>query len=410
MEICKQKIERDEVMKLKLGAVLAATVVLAFALVGCGDDASDKSTDSGTREYTIGVASPFTQGAVAQGQDIKRGAQLAIEKMNASDEAKDAGIRFKMVEGDDMGDPKTAVTVANTLVSDKNLIGVVGHYNSGCSIPASNVYNENDVVMVSPGSTNPELTARGLSGVFRTCATDDVQGPEGAKYAMDLGYKTVVVIDDSTPYGEGLAAEFKGEFENLGGEVLFTEKTQDKDTDFNALVTKIKAQNPDIVYYGGMYNAGALFSKQLHEAGVEAPVMGGDGIQEPDWIELGGSAVEGDYATNVGAPIDSLLSAKVFVDEYKDKFDTDAGTFSAFAYDAAMAIMKSAIKASKEESSLTSPAGREALLVALTGISFDGVTGEVSFDDKGDTNNKIISLYEVVDAAWKFIDPSDIKK
>ncbi|MCL2024762.1 MAG: branched-chain amino acid ABC transporter substrate-binding protein [Coriobacteriia bacterium] len=399
-------------MKLKTGATLFATAmlafVLAFALVGCGGDANDSAAD-GVTTYTIGVASPFTQGSVAQGQDIKRGAQLAIETFNDSDEARDAGIQFRMVEGDDMGDPKTAVTVANTLVSDSNLIGVVGHYNSGASIPASKVYSDAGVVMVSPGSTNPDLTRQGLPGVFRTCATDDLQGPAGAQYALDMGYTTAVVIDDSTPYGEGLATFFAEAFEELGGEVLMTEKTKDVDTDFNALATRISAENPDIVFYGGMYNAGALFSKQLTDAGVAAPVMGGDGIQEQDWIDLAGDAAEGDYATNVGAPIDSLPSARVFVEDYEDRFGEPAGTFSAFSYDAAMAIMKAAVEASAEVSSLTSPAGREALLDALENIRFDGVTGEISFDENGDTNNKIISLYRVEDGEWVFVDPASIQ-
>jgi len=401
-------------MKFKTLAVVLATVFLALVLVGCGGGGSDSGSGDdakGMTTYTIGVASPFTQGAVSIGQGIKRGAQLAIDTMNASDEAKDAGIQFKMVEGDDMGDPKTAVTVANTLVSNSNLIGVVGHYNSGCSIPASDVYNEAGVVMVSPGSTNPDLTKLGREFVFRTCATDDLQGPAGADFALALGYKTAVVVDDSTPYGEGLAEFFTGAFVAGGGEILFAEKTQDKDSDFNALVTKINAANPDIVFYAGMAEpAGALFGKQLGETTDDTPVMGGDGMQDAAYIKLGGPAVDGDYGTNVGYPIDKLPAGQQFVEDYQAKFTEDIGAFDAYAYDAAFAIMRAAIKAADGgEVSLTTPAGREALLDALKNIKFDGVTGEISFDAYGDTNNKVISLYRVEDGAWVYVDPSDLK-
>ena len=151
----------------------------------------------------------------------------------------------------------------------------MGHLNSGVSIPASKVYNENKIVQVSPASTNPALTQQGFNNVFRVCTIDSVQGPVGAESAFDeFGFKTAVVIDDSTPYGEGLAAEFAKKFEELGGKVLFTEKTSDKDTDFNALVTKIKDANPDVIYYGGIYNAGALLAKQASDAGIEGPADG----------------------------------------------------------------------------------------------------------------------------------------
>ena len=400
-------------MKLKTLAIVLGIILLAFAMVGCGTDSDDGANvttgddSSDVVTYTIGVAAPLTQGAVAQGMDIKRGAQLAIETMNASDAAKDAGVQFKMLEGDDMGDPKTAVTVANTLVSDRNLIGVVGHYNSGCSIPASQVYNDAQVVMISPGSTNPELTQLGRPYVFRTCATDDLQGPAGAQFALDLGYKTAVVVDDKTPYGEGLAAFFAEAFEDGGGEILSSEKTEDKDTDFNSLATKIKSLDPDVVFYGGMYSAGALFSKQLANADVDAPLMGGDGIQEADFINVGGSGVEGDLATNVGAPIEGLPEGQAFMDAYVAAFGETPGNFSAYAYDAAFAIMNAALKAD-DVANINTPAGREELVGNVANISFEGVTGEISFDEFGDTNNKVISLYRVDDAQWVFVDPDEL--
>ncbi|MCL2819031.1 MAG: branched-chain amino acid ABC transporter substrate-binding protein, partial [Actinomycetia bacterium] len=322
---------------------------------------------------------------------------------------KAAGVQFKLVEGDDMSDDKTAVTVANTLISDRNLIGVVGHYNSRCSIPASAIYSEANVVMISPGSTNPDLTLQGLKGVFRTCATDDLQGPAGAMFALDMGLKTAVVMDDSDTYGEGIADFFDEAFVDGGGNVLMREKTQVAERDFTALSTKITAENPDLVFFGGGFETIAPFSKQLHDAGSSAPVMGGDAMAEQDYIDIGGSSVEGDFVTNVGAPVEGLPAAQDFVAAYKDRFSLDSvGNFASYSYDAAFAIMKAAIAVHEEVGDVTSPAGRDALIAAVEKSNFEGVTGTISFNENGDTNNKVISLYKVIDQAWEFVESKDL--
>lgn len=385
----------------RLFVVAILMLALTLALVGCGS--KDTGDADGMTTVTIGIGAPLTQGTVAIGQGIKRGVELAVDTANKSEEAKAAGIQFRTAEGDDQGDPKTGVTAANTFASDRSLIGVVGHYNSGVSIPASKVYNDNKIVMVSPGSTNPNLTAQGLNNVFRTCATDAVQGPSGAKDALALGFKSAIVVNDSTPYGEGLAREFADTFTAGGGKVLLEAKTQDKDTDFNALVTNMKSKNPDLVYYAGLYNAGALFSKQMKDGGLKVPMLGGDGLYDQEFINLAGPASEGDLTTCVGLPVSLLPAAEKFEADYKVKFPgQEIGAFDAYAYDAAMAIINSAIKVAKADGAdkITSPAGRDALIAAVAEVSFEGVTGPVSFDAKGDTNNKVVSLYKVVDGKW----------
>lgn len=385
----------------RLFVVAILMLALALALVGCGG--KDTGNADGMTTVSIGIGAPLTQGTVAIGQGIKRGVELAVDTANKSEEAKAAGIQFRTAEGDDQGDPKTGVTAANTFASDRSLIGVVGHYNSGVSIPASKVYNDNKIVMISPGSTSPNLTAQGLNNVFRTCATDDVQGPSGAKDALALGFKKAVVVHDSTPYGEGLAREFADTFKAGGGEVLLEAKTQDKDTDFNALVTRMNALSPDLVYYAGLYNAGALFSKQMKDGGLKVPMLGGDGLYDQEFINLAGPASEGDLTTCVGLPVEMLPAAEKFEADYEAKFPGQTiGAFDAYAYDAAMAIIQSAIKVAGEQGAdkITSPAGRDALIAAVAKVSFDGVTGPVSFDEKGDTNNKVVSLYKVVDGKW----------
>jgi len=391
----------------RLLAVLAALVAVSMIATGCGGGQTTDTGDAGNEAVTIkiGIGAPLTQGAVALGQGMKRGAGLAIEQANASAEAKDLGITFVAVDGDDQGDPKTGVTVANTFASDPALLGVMGHLNSGVSIPASKVYNENKIVQVSPASTNPALTQQGYSNVFRVCATDDVQGPVGAESAYnEFGLKTAVVIDDSTPYGEGLAAEFAKKFEELGGTIYFSEKTADKDSDFNALVTKIKDKNPDVIYYGGIYNAGALLAKQASDAGITAPLMGGDGLYDGEYINLAGAdQSEGDLCTSVGLPVSELPKGQEFQTAYKAKYPNDEiAAYDAYSYDATNVIINAILKVAAEQgvADIKSPAARDAIVVAVAATTGDGVTGTLGFDDKGDTTNKAITTYQVEGGAW----------
>lgn len=386
-------------------AVAAALVALSLLVVGCGGGTTDgDGGDTAKTTVTIGVGAPLTQGVVAFGQGLVRGATLAVEQANALPEVQELGLTFTIAEGDDQGDPKTGVNVANQFVANSSLIGVVGHFNSGVSIPASKVYNDAGIVMISPGSTNPTLTQQGFNNVFRTCTTDDVQGPTGAKYMIDLGMKTVFVVDDSTPYGEGLAKAFADEFVALGGTVAGTEKTSDKDSDFTSLVTKMKGTNPDLVFYGGLYNAGALLAAQVKGGGMTAPVMGGDGLADAEFINIAQDAAEGCFATSVGYPVEQLPKGPEFVSAFEAKFPGEnISPFDAYGYDAAWAIIYAAVEVAGGEvgaAGLSSPAGRTAIIEAVAASNFEGATGPVSFDEKGDTNNKVITLYKAVDGVW----------
>jgi branched-chain amino acid transport system substrate-binding protein len=388
-----------------LGVTTALSLALALGACG-GDGNNDGGGTDGATEFVIGIGSPITQGDVAFGQGVERGAKLAISKANDLPEVKDLNITFTTTTGDDQSDPKAGTTVANSFASTRNLVGVVGHFNSTVSIAASKVYNEKKIVAVSPGSTNPTLTQQGFSSIFRTCATDDVQGPVGAERAIDLGYQTAVVVNDSSTYGAGLAEEFSKKFEALGGTIILDEKTQQKQNDFTALATKIASLNPDVVYFGGTYaadtGAGALFSKQLKTGGVIAPVMGGDGLYADAYIELGGS-VDGDLATCPGLPPDLLPKGAIFQADYKAAYPNDSiAAFDAYAYDAAWTIVLAAIEVAQANGvdGVTTPAGRDALIAAVAGLSFEGVTGTVSFDDKGDNQNQAITLYKVEGGVW----------
>jgi branched-chain amino acid transport system substrate-binding protein len=397
----------------RLLAAFAILVAVSMIATGCGKKAETggtATTGGETKTGTvvkIGIGAPLTQGAVALGQGMKRGAGLAIKQANESAAAKELGITFEGVDGDDQGDPKTGVTVANTFASDPKLVGVMGHLNSGVSIPASKVYNDNKIVQISPASTNPALTLQGFKNVFRVCTIDSVQGPVGAEVAFGkFGLKSAVVIDDSTPYGEGLAAEFAKKFEALGGKVLLTEKTSDKDTDFNALVTKIKDKKPAVIYYGGIYNAGALLAKQASDAGIKAPLMGGDGLYDGEYIKLAGAEqAEGDYCTSVGFPVDKLPKGQEFIDAYKAEYPNDQiAAYDAYAYDAANLIIAAVLKVAKEQGGadkVFTPAGKDAIIAAVAATNTEGVTGPIAFDQNGDTTNKAITTYQVKGGAWQ---------
>jgi branched-chain amino acid transport system substrate-binding protein len=388
--------------------VLGIATIASLALVsGCGGGNDGGGGGGGdTKEFIIGIGVPLTQGDVAFGQGIKRATELAVKKANESEEVKAAKISFKTLDGDDQSDPKTGTTVANKFASTKNLVGVVGHFNSTVSIAASKVYNDKNIVAISPGSTNPTLTEQGFASIFRTTATDAVQGPVGAERAFNLGYKTVAVVNDSSTYGEGLAKEFGKKFAELGGSVVLEANTQQKQNDFTALATKIAALAPDVVYFGGTYaadtGAGALFSKQLKAGGVTAPVMGGDGLYADDFISLAGNA-DGDLATCPGLPPELLPKGAEFSADYKAAYPNDpVAAFDAYAYDAAQSLINAAVKVATDlgANTITSPDGKAAMIDAVTATDFEGVTGQVSFDEKGDTKNQAVSLYKVEAGAW----------
>lgn len=387
----------------KLVALVIALAMVASMAVGCSSSDSTEGTDGGSDAVVVklGIGAPLTQGAVALGQGIENGAMLAIADFNA----KDLGVEVKPFVVDDQGDPKTGVNVANQLTSDPDVIGVVGHLNSGVSIPGAAVYNEGGIVQVSPASTNPELTLQGFDNVFRTCTIDPVQGAFAADAAFaTLGLKSAFVVDDSTPYGEGLVDEFVKAFEAAGGTVVGREKTADKDTDFTALATKIKDEAPAAVYYGGIYNAGALFAKQLREGGSDAAFFSGDGVYAQDFIDLAGAAnAEGMYCTSVGLPLDQQPQGADFQAKFEAAYPgEDIQAYDTYAYDAALVILE-AVEVAIEEvgaENLATAEGKAAIIAAVAATDTQGVTGAISFDENGDTTNKAITLYVVKDGAW----------
>jgi branched-chain amino acid transport system substrate-binding protein len=320
----------------------------------------------------VGVAGPMTGDQAKMGTDFKNGVTLAVEEWNAKGGL--LGKKITLMVADDQHDPKQAVSVANKMVND-GVAGVIGHFNSSCSIPSSDVYNRAGVPMITPGSTNPQLTEKGYRGVFRVCGRDDQQGKVGSEFVMDtLKLKKVAVIHDKTTYGQGLADEFK-KFITNKVEVAYYGGIIQGDKDFKAVLTAIKEKKPELIYFGGIYPEMGLLVKQARELGISAPFMSGDGSIDPKFIEIAGpKAAEGTYLTFSPDPR-HIPTAKGFIENYEKGFG-EIGPYSVYAYDAAN-ILFSAIK----DAGTTEG---KAVIDKLHSTEFSGALGKIKFNEKGD--------------------------
>jgi branched-chain amino acid transport system substrate-binding protein len=357
-----------------------SVIAAAVALVGCGQQAGDGA------EVKIGHAGPLTGGIAHLGKDNENGARLAIDEANAAKITIDGKpVKFALVAEDDQDDPKVGTTVAQKLV-DAKVVGVVGHLNSGVTIPASSIYNQAGIPMITGSATNPKLTEQGYKNVFRVVARDDQQGPAVASYlAANNKPKLVAVIDDATAYGEGIANEVEKTLKAANIEVLPREKGTDKTTDWKAILTKLRGRNPDAVFYGGMDATGGPLLKQGRELGIKAVFSFGDGACTDKMKELAGDAAEGLLCSQAGIP--PQAASKKFLDAYKAKFNVDPILYSPFTYDAANLLIEAMKKANS-----TDP---KKYLGELQKLSFTGASGPISFDDKGDRKDAEITMFSM---------------
>lgn len=370
------------------------SVLLFSLLVGCSatNEDADAEVDTGATEVSIGFAAPLTGDNAVYGQGMQRAVELAFSEANASETVKAAGYTFVIRAEDDQADPKQAVNVANLLAGDSRVVGVIGHFNSGCSIPASAVYQEAGVPMISV-SSNPQLTAQGFDAVNRIVAKDDAQGSYAAGLLLNtLGISKVAVVDDSTQYGQGLADEFVKVFEADGGEIVTREQIQVKEVDFTALVTKIKTRAPQAIYFAGGHAEGGVLSKQMTEGGLTIPLIGGDLIFSQDFIDVAGADnAEGDVATILGLPLEQQPRGKDFQAAYETEYGKAPEAYDSYAYDQAWIYVNAVLEVGPD---------RAALIDAIRDMSFDGVTGITEFNSDGDTSNQVISAYRVEGGTW----------
>jgi branched-chain amino acid transport system substrate-binding protein len=384
-------------LNLKL-AVLAAAVALA----ACGKKeeaapaaepaaapaaAPAPAADSGV--IKIGHVGP-TSGAIAHlGKDNENGARMAIDELNA------AGLtiggkpaKFELLAEDDAADPKQGTAAAQKLV-DAKVNGVIGHLNSGTTIPASQIYNDAGIPQISPSATNPKYTRQGYAGAFRVVADDVHLGGTLGKYAVEtLKGKNIAVIDDRTAYGQGVADEFEKGVAAAGGKVVGREFTNDKATDFNAILTTLKAKKPDIVFFGGMDAVAGPMLKQMKQLGIKAKFMGGDGICSSGLVDLAGDGMSDDQvycAEAGGVEGEAKVGMEKFKADFKAKFNADVQVYAPYVYDS-VKVMVEAMKAADS----SDPAK---YLPKLKEISYKGVTGTIAFDEKGDIKNGALTLY-----------------
>jgi branched-chain amino acid transport system substrate-binding protein len=374
---------------------LGLAVALALGVVACGKKEEPKKTDAGAPPttatapagvtVTIAHAGPLTGSIAHLGKDDENGVALAVAQAN--DKKIVIGgkpVTFKMMSEDDQADPKVGTTVAQKLV-DAKVAAVIGHLNSGVTIPASDIYAKAGIPVISGSATNPTLTERGLKNVFRTVGRDDQQGPAIAAYiAGELKGKKVAIIDDKTAYGEGIANEVEKTLKASKVNIVARERTTDKETDFKAILTKIKAKNPDVVFHGGMDATGGPMLKQARELGIKSVFAFGDGACTNEMSKLAGPASEGMACSQAGLPAEAASK------EFKDSFTAKYGEIKQYApyfYDGTMAMIEAMKKADS-----TDPAK---FVPVVNQVSFTGATGKVEFDAKGDRKDAEMTIFRM---------------
>ena len=366
-------------MRVKLNIIAA----VAAAMVGAGASAQDMVVK-------IGHVGP-TSGAIAHlGKDNENGARMAIDELNAKG-VKIGGktVKFELLAEDDAADPKQATAVANKLV-DAKVNGVIGHLNSGTTIPASKIYYDARIPQISPSATNPKYTRQGFDTAFRVVADDVQLGGTLGRYAIkNLKGKSIVTIDDRTAYGQGVADEFSKAVKASGGKIQDSQYTTDKATDFTAILTAVKAKKPDIIFYGGMDAVAGPMIRQMKQLGIEAKFMGGDGICTGELPKLaGGAMADGQVVCAEAGGVEGAekVGMEKFREEYKKKFGIDVQIYAPYVYDAVNVMAAAMVKAGSADSKVYLP-----VLAKTSG--YKGVTGTIGFDKKGDVKNGALTLY-----------------
>jgi branched-chain amino acid transport system substrate-binding protein len=357
-------------------------VLFTFVIFALGCARQDENV------IRIGAVGPLTGDQSKMGIDLRNAVELAVDEWNEKGGV--LGKKIVLLPGDDQADPKQAVSVANKLIHQK-AVAVVGHWNSSCSIPASKYYQDANLVMITPATTNPKLTLQGFKNVFRVCGTDDQQGRVAAAYVLkNPRFKRIAVIHDKTAYGQGLADFFK---QALGDKVTiaYYGGIVQRDADYKAVLTAIREKGADLYFFGGVYPEAGRLVRQAKEIGMNIPMMTGDGVFDPTFINIAGKAAEGTYLT-FGKDPSGLPAAKAFLANYKTRFG-EPGPYSIYAYDAANIILTAISKVGNTDGS--------ELAEYISRTTFKGAFGEISFDQNGDVSKAPYVVWQVTDGAFK---------
>ncbi|RKE36021.1 amino acid/amide ABC transporter substrate-binding protein (HAAT family) [Paraburkholderia sp. BL23I1N1] len=341
----------------------------------------------------VGVAAPMTGGNAVYGKDIEAGVKMAVAEENSHKPViGGVPVRFEVESQDDQADPRLGVQVAQQLVDD-GAVFVVGHFNSGTTLPASQIYAKAGIPMLTPSATNPTITQAGLSTVYRVIATDAQNAGAAGAYAVKVSNaKRIAVLDDRTAFGQGEADEFVKAVTASGGTVIDREFTNDKAVDFSSQLTHIKSLNADLIFCGVLDAQAAMLVKRMKQLGMKAQFVGGGGVMDADFIKLAGTAAEGAMAWEYGHPIDTLAQGKAFQTNFKRMYGVDMLSYAPFAYDAATLAIKAMQKADSVKPSVFN--------TSIKSTDFQGVTGEIQFEKNGDLKNASSTLYRVKGDAW----------
>ncbi len=376
-------------MKLTKSFSLALLVVLVFALGFSLVSAQD------TTVIRIASQSPLSGPQSSLGIGIRNGVELAI--MQHGSALEELGYTVEFVPFDDQATPDVGVSNAQQIVNDPAILAVIGHLNSGVAIPSSEVYNENDLAMVSPANTNPLITDRAYATVNRVCGRDDLQGPTGAVFAADeLEVESVYVLHDTTAYGQGVAEFFRTAIEDLDVEVVGFEGTEEA-SNFEGILQPILALEPDLIYFGGIYSQTAIFLAQARTAGYEGYFMGPDGFDSSEFAALAGDATVDTYYTTVAGPANIYPNAEQFIADYTETFGEEPQPFSAQSYDSAVIAIHGIEAAAQAAGGLPTRAQVAEAIRATEG--YEGLTGTITFDDNGDPEIGLYYVLEVVATA-----------
>ncbi len=375
---------------------LTAAAVAALSLTACGNkDAAPVATGEVT--IKIGHAAPLTGPQAHLGKDNENGAVMAVDELNSRGlSIGGSKVKFVLISEDDQADPKTGTTVAQKFV-DQKVNGVIGHLNSGTTIPASRIYSDAGIPQISGSATNPTYTQQGFKTTFRVFANDVHQGQALAQFATKtLKAKTIAIVDDRTAYGQGLADEFKKAAEADGAKVVAQEFTTDKATDFKAILTKIKATNPDVLFFSAMDAQGGPALKQARELGIKSAFLIGDGGCTPEFLKLAGNAAEGQYCSLPGVPLEKMPGGTVFKEKYKQRFNQQIQLYAAYVYDAVMVMADAMQRANSADPAKYLPEVGKA--------QYQGVTAKITFDTKGDLATPAVSIYQDKGGNWAFVE------
>jgi branched-chain amino acid transport system substrate-binding protein len=362
--------------------------VAIVALTLCAGFASAQSAET----VRIGFASPLTGSQAHYGKDNQNGAQLAIDDLNAR--AISIGgkpVRFELVVEDDQADPKVGTVVAQKLV-DSGIKAMVGHFNSGVTIPASKIYAEAGIPQLSV-STNVMYTRQKLKTTFRMMADDDKQGAALGRYATQtLKLTRFAVIDDRTAYGQGLADAFTNTIRAAKAQVVKREFTNDKAVDFRNILTSIRTTKPEAIFFGGYDAQAGPMAKQMRELGMNVVLLGGETMNTAKFIQLAGPAAEGHIASTPGAALESRPHGKSFAQRYRERYMQDIGLYAPYFYDAV-----GVVAAAMQQAGTTNPAK---VLPVLRNIRHAGVTADIAFDNTGELQTGLLSIFKVQSGAW----------